>query len=100
MKKLITALALTVALTGSALPAIAAAQPTVKIKDLEWQVKQLANKNLKFAGVPTRVVRVKCLGHGGYTYVCRARFNDGTGYYWPTVTVRNGYLKLSGGFVL
>ena len=97
IRSIVTAIALVAVL---AVPMTAAAHATITPKALAWQVKDLSNKNLKFGGSPYRVTSVNCLAHGGGMFVCRASLNDGSGYYWPTVTVKNGSLKLSGGMAL
>lgn len=94
MKGKVAVCALALAL---AVPVTASAHSTVTPKAVAWQVKELANKNLKFVGNPTRVRSVKCLAHGGGLFVCRAKLSDGTQFYWPTVSIKNGYLKVSGG---
>lgn len=99
-----TSVAGVLALAGTALalviPMPASARVQITPKAVAWQVKDLANKNLKFAGDPTRVVSSTCVSRGSGTYVCRATFSTGEHYYWPSVTVKNGYLKLSGGMAI
>jgi hypothetical protein len=84
-----------------AFPVTASAHTQVTPKAVAWQVKELANKNLKFAGNPTRLTSVTCAARGGDLFVCKAKFNDGSGFYWPRVVAKaGGYLKLTGGMAI
>jgi hypothetical protein len=102
MTRTTTISALVVALTTCALmvPLGASAQATTTPKDVAWQIKSIANKNSAFTGSKVRVVSTTCVSRGGGNYVCRGALNIGGGIYWPNVSVKNGYLRFSGGVSL
>lgn len=90
-----TGILTTALLTGACL--IPGTSDAATPKAVAWQVKQLANKNLKFSNSSLRVVRAVCASRGGTQYVCKAQFRDGSWFYWRTVTYDRDGLTVSGG---
>jgi hypothetical protein len=89
-----------------ALPMSASAVTPYTPKHVAWSVKDIANKLLKSAGRPYRVTSVTCVSRGftnttarNHTvrFACDAKYDNGSGFYWTLVTIRNDRLTLVSG---